>query len=56
VSSGCDVEEETEQCHLKVMRRNRPGINRVTYIIYKEWLGHALINEIKNNNYDVNVL
>jgi hypothetical protein len=36
--------------------RNRPGINEVTYIVYKEWLGHAFMNEIKENNYEVNVL
>jgi hypothetical protein len=30
-------------------------INKITYIVYKEWL-RALINEIKENNYDVNVL
>jgi hypothetical protein len=30
-------------------------INKITYIIYKEWL-HTLMNEIKENNYDVNVL
>jgi hypothetical protein len=33
-----------------------PKINKVIYIVYKEWLGHALMNEIKENNYDVNVL
>jgi hypothetical protein len=38
------------------MRRNMPEINKVIYIVYKEWLGHALMNEIKENNYDVNVL
>jgi hypothetical protein len=37
--------------------RNRPGIiNKVTYTVYKEWLGCALMNEIKENNYNVNVL
>jgi hypothetical protein len=37
--------------------RNRMGIiNKVAYIVYKQWSGHALINEIKDNNYDVNVL
>jgi hypothetical protein len=37
--------------------RNRPGIiNKVTYIVYKEWLGCALMNEIKENNYDMNIL
>jgi hypothetical protein len=38
------------------MRRNRLGINKVTYIVYKEWPGHALMNEMKENNYDVNAL
>jgi hypothetical protein len=38
------------------MRRNRPGINKVTYIVYMEWSGHALMNEIKENNYNMNVL
>jgi hypothetical protein len=38
------------------VRRNRPRINKETYIVYKEWLGHALMDEIKENNYDVNVL
>jgi hypothetical protein len=38
------------------MRRNKSGINKVTYIVYMEWSGHALINEIKENNYDVNVI
>jgi hypothetical protein len=33
-----------------------PWINKVTYIVYKEWLGRALMNEIKENNYDMNVL
>jgi hypothetical protein len=55
-SSSYDVEEEADQCHLHSMRRNRPGINKVTYIAYKEWSGHALMNEIKETNYDVNVL
>jgi hypothetical protein len=37
--------------------RNRPGIiNKVTYIVYKEWSGCALMNKIKENNYDVNIL
>jgi hypothetical protein len=31
-------------------------INKITYIVYKEWSVHALMNEIKANNYDVNVL
>jgi hypothetical protein len=36
---------------------NRPRIiNKVTYIVYKEWPGRALMNEIKENNYGVNVL
>jgi hypothetical protein len=35
---------------------NRSGINKVTYIVYKEWSGHAMMNEINENNYDVNVL
>jgi hypothetical protein len=26
------------------------------YIVYKQWSGCALMNEIKENNYDVNVL
>jgi hypothetical protein len=39
-----------------VARRNRVGINNVTYTVYKEWSDHALMNEIKENNYDVNVL
>jgi Leu/Phe-tRNA-protein transferase len=56
VSSDCDVEEEVEQCHLQAARRNRLGINKVAYIVYKEWLDHALTNEIKETNYDVNVL
>jgi hypothetical protein len=33
-----------------------PGINKVTYIVYKEWTNHALMNKIKENIYDVNVL
>jgi hypothetical protein len=33
-----------------------PGINKVTYIVYKEWSGRAWMNKIKENNYDVNVL
>jgi hypothetical protein len=56
VSSGCNVEEEEKQCHLLMASRNRSLINKVAYIVYKEWSGHALINEIKENNYDVNVL
>jgi hypothetical protein len=32
------------------------GINKLTYIIYKEWSGHILMNKIKENNYYVNVL
>jgi hypothetical protein len=32
------------------------GINKVTYVVYKECSDHALMNEIKENNYDVNVL
>jgi hypothetical protein len=31
-------------------------INKITYIVYKEWSVHALMNEIKENNYNVNVL
>jgi hypothetical protein len=54
--SGCNVEKEVEQCHLLVMRGNRPVINKLTSIVYKEWSGRALMNEIKENNYDVNVL
>jgi hypothetical protein len=38
------------------MSRNRSRINKVIYIVYKEWSGHALMNEINENNYDVNVL
>ncbi len=38
------------------MRRNIPRINKVTYIVYKEWSCHVLMNEIKENNHDVNVL
>jgi hypothetical protein len=34
----------------------RSGINKVTYIVYREWSGHAMMNEINENNYDVNVL
>jgi hypothetical protein len=33
-----------------------PGINKVTYIVYKEWSDRAWMNKIKENNYDVNVL
>jgi hypothetical protein len=33
-----------------------PRINKVTNIVYKEWLDSTLINEIKENNYDVNIL
>jgi hypothetical protein len=37
--------------------RNDPGIiNNVTYIVYKECSSHALMNEINENNYDMNVL
>jgi hypothetical protein len=37
--------------------RNRSGIiNKVTHIVYKEWSDCALMNEIKENNYDMNVL
>jgi hypothetical protein len=38
------------------MRKNKLGINKIAYIVYKEWPGRALMNEIKENNYDVNVL
>jgi hypothetical protein len=31
-------------------------INKITYIVYKEWSMYALMNEIKENNYDMNVL
>jgi hypothetical protein len=31
-------------------------INKITYIVYKEWSVRALMNEIKENNYDMNVL
>ncbi len=31
-------------------------INKITYIVYKEWSDHALMDEIKDNNYDANVL
>jgi hypothetical protein len=31
-------------------------INKITYIVYKEWSVRALMNEIKGNNYDINVL
>jgi hypothetical protein len=50
------VEEEAKLCHLYVTGRNRPGINKVTYTIYMECSGHALMNNIKENKYDVNVL
>jgi hypothetical protein len=40
----------------KYMRNMSRIINKVTYIIYKEWSGRALMNEITENNYDVNVL
>jgi hypothetical protein len=56
VSSGCDVEEEVEQFHLYVVRRNMPRINKITYIVYKEWQDRALMNEIKETNYDVTLL
>jgi hypothetical protein len=38
------------------MRRNVLGINKITYIVYKEWSDHALMDEIKENSYDVNIL
>jgi hypothetical protein len=56
VSSGYNVKEEAKLCHLYVTGRNRPGINKVTYTIYMEWSGRALMNNIKENKYDVNVL
>jgi hypothetical protein len=31
-------------------------INKITYIVYKEWSMFALMNEIKENNYDMIVL
>jgi hypothetical protein len=31
-------------------------ITKVIYIVYKERLGRALMNEIKENNYDMNIL
>jgi hypothetical protein len=37
-------------------KRNRLRIYKVTYIVYKEWSSHTLMNEIKENNYCVNVL
>jgi hypothetical protein len=39
-----------------VARTNRPKINNVTYIVYKEWSDRALMNEIKENNYNKNIL
>jgi hypothetical protein len=38
------------------MRRNRQGINKVTYIVYKEWSSCALMNEVNENNFDVKIL
>jgi hypothetical protein len=31
-------------------------INKITYIVHKEWSVCELMNEIKENNYDVNIL
>jgi hypothetical protein len=31
-------------------------INKIIYILYKELSMYALMNEIKENNYDINVL
>jgi hypothetical protein len=31
-------------------------INKVTYIVYREWSDSALVNEITNSNYDINNL
>jgi hypothetical protein len=28
----------------------------VTYLVYKEWSSRELMNEIKENNYDMNIL
>jgi hypothetical protein len=43
--------------HLPNYLMNRLGIiNKVIYIVYKEWSSRALMNEIKKKNYDVNVL
>jgi hypothetical protein len=39
-----------------VARTNRPKTNNVTYIVYKEWSDRALMNEIKENNYNKNIL
>jgi hypothetical protein len=33
-----------------------PEINKVTYIVQMEWSSRALMNKIKENNYDVKVL
>jgi hypothetical protein len=40
----------------KYLRNRSKIINKVTYIVYKEWSSCALMNEIKEKNYDVNVL
>jgi hypothetical protein len=32
------------------------GIHKVTYIVYKEWSCGVLMNETKENNYDMNIL
>jgi hypothetical protein len=31
-------------------------INKITYIVYREWSVCAFMNEIKENNYDMNIL
>jgi hypothetical protein len=40
----------------KYLRNRSWIINKVKYIVYKEWLGRALMNEINGNNFDMNVL
>jgi hypothetical protein len=40
----------------KYLRIRSGIINKVTYIVYKELSEHTLMNEIKEHNYDVNIL
>jgi hypothetical protein len=54
---GIDEEVSTYANILPKYMSNMPEIiNKITYIVYKEWSMRALMNEIKENNYDVNAL
>jgi hypothetical protein len=54
------VIHEEVSTYVNILQKYRSNIveiiNKITYIVYKEWSVCALMNEIKENNYAMNVL